>query len=118
MDLFAHCDGEVSDLMRDKAANLFSPSFRSAVKGSGKAGEGSSSARLLGGETAVRSHLIDATKEDEPLTKTMQKPFKRKGNSHGGYQRSKGKEGLSPGPEGGQGQGPEPGLGGGFCQRF
>ena len=75
MDLFAHCDKEVSDLMRDKAANLFSPSFRSAVKGSGKAGEGcSSSAGLLGREWAVRSRLSDATKEDELLTKTMQKP--------------------------------------------
>ena len=42
MDLFAHCDGEVSDLMRNEATNLFSPSFRSAVKG--KVGEGSSSA--------------------------------------------------------------------------
>ena len=51
MDLFAHSDGEVSDLMRDKAANLFSPSFRSAVKGSGRVtGEGSSPAGLLGGD--------------------------------------------------------------------
>ena len=41
----------------------------------------------------------------------MQKPFKKKGNNRGGYQRSKGKEGLGPGPEGGQGQGPEPGQG-------
>ena len=30
MDLFAHCDGEVSELMREKAANLFSPKYRSA----------------------------------------------------------------------------------------
>ena len=37
MDLFAHCDGEVSDLMRNKATNLFSPSFRSVMKG--KVGE-------------------------------------------------------------------------------
>ena len=89
MDLFAHCDGEVSDLMRDKAANLFNPSFRSTVKGSGKAGEGS--AGLLGGEAAVRSHLTDATKEDELLTKTMQKPFKgqKKGGNHGGYPKSR-----------------------------
>ena len=71
MDLFAHCDGEVSDLMRNKATNLFSPSFRSAMKG--KVGEGSSSAGLLGGETAVRTCLIDTTKEDELLSKTMQK---------------------------------------------
>ena len=40
-------------------------SFRSAVKGSGKAGEGSSSAGLLGGET--RSRLMDVIKEDELL---------------------------------------------------
>ena len=69
MDLFAHCDGEVADLMRDKAANLFSPSFRSAVKE--KAGEGSSPADLLGGETVVRSCLTDTTKEDEFLNKTI-----------------------------------------------
>lgn len=34
MDLFTHCDGEVSNLMKDKAANLFSPLYRSAAKGS------------------------------------------------------------------------------------
>ena len=45
-------------------------SFRSAVKGSRKAGEGSSSAGLLGGET--RSHLTDATKEGELLARSMQ----------------------------------------------
>ena len=45
-------------------------SFRSAVKGSGKAGEGSSSAGLLGGET--RSRLTDVIKEDELLTRSMQ----------------------------------------------
>ena len=39
MDLFAHCDGEVSDLMRDKAANLFSPSYRAAAKGSRRSTE-------------------------------------------------------------------------------
>ena len=40
MDLFAHCDGEVSDLMRDKAANLFSTLYRAAAKGSsGSTGE-------------------------------------------------------------------------------
>ena len=33
MDLFAHCDGELSGLMQDKAATLFSPAYRSAVKG-------------------------------------------------------------------------------------
>ena len=78
--------------MKDKAANIFSPSFRSAVKGLGKVGEGSSPAGQLGGEMAVRSCLIDATKEDELLTKTMQKPFKgpKKGNNCGSYQRSKG----------------------------
>ena len=91
MDLFAHCDGEVSDLMRDKAANLFSPSYRAAAKGSGKTAEGSSSG-LLGGESAVRSRLTDTTKEDELLSKTMQKPFKKKASNrggHGGHQRSR-----------------------------
>ena len=82
MDLFAHCDGEVSDLMRDKAANLFSPSYRAAAKGSGRSTEPNPSG-LLGGETAVRSWLADATKEDELLTKTMQKPFKKKASNRG-----------------------------------
>ena len=45
-------------------------SFRSAIIGSGKAGEGSSSAGLLGGET--RSRLTEATKEDELLARSMQ----------------------------------------------
>ena len=36
LDLFAHCDGEVSELMREKAAALFNPSFRAAARGSGK----------------------------------------------------------------------------------
>ena len=72
LDLFAHCDGEVSELMREKAAVLFNPSFRAAARGSGKptAGEGESSG-LLGGEAAVRSRLLEATKEDELLNKTM-----------------------------------------------
>ena len=93
MDLFAHCDGEVAELMRDKAANLFSPSYRSAVKGSGKVGESCSApAGLLGGETAVRSRLTDATKEDELLAKTMHKPYKgsRKGGHRGNYHKAKG----------------------------
>ena len=93
MDLFAHCDGEVAELMRDKAANLFSPTYRSAVKGVGKAGEISSApAGLLGGESVVRSRLAEATKEDELLAKTMHKPFKgaRKGGNRGSYRKSKG----------------------------
>ena len=49
---------------------ICSVSFRSAVKGSGKAGEGSSSAGLLGGET--RSRLTDVIKEDELLARSMQ----------------------------------------------
>ena len=91
MDLFGHCDGEVTDLMRDKAATLFSPSFRSAVKGRDKlTGD---KAGLLGGESEVRSRLSDATKEDELLAKTLHKPYKsyKKGNSRGGgYNRYKG----------------------------
>ena len=92
MDLFAHCDGEVAELMRDKAANLFSPPYRSAVKGSGKAGESCAApACLLGGESVVRSRLTDATKEDELLAKTMNKPYKgsRKGGNRGNH-KSKG----------------------------
>ena len=89
MDLFGHCDGEVTDLMRDKAATLFSPPYRSAVKGrsgdGGKAGDG-----LLGGETAVRSRLTDATKEDELLAKTVHKGFKGARKNYRGNQKSKG----------------------------
>ena len=70
IDLLALCDGEISVLRRDKAANLFSV-LQICHQGSGKAGEGSSSARLLGGET--RSHLMDTTKEDELLARSMQK---------------------------------------------
>ena len=87
MDLFGHCDGEVTDLMRDKSATLFSPSFRSAVKGG---------AKLTGDKAGlfeVRSRLSDATKEDELLAKTLHKPYKsfKKGNSRGGgYNRYKG----------------------------
>ena len=90
MDLFGHCDGEVTDLMRDKAATLFSPSFRSAVRGGAKAA--GDKAGLLGGESEVRSRLSDATKEDELLAKTLHKPYKsKKGNSRGGgYNRYKG----------------------------
>ena len=91
-DLFAHCDGELAELMRDKAANLFSPPYRSAVKGAGKAGESCTTpAGLLGGESVVRSSLTDATKEDELLAKTMYKPYKgsRKGGNRGNH-KSKG----------------------------
>ena len=85
LDLFAHCDGEVSKLMREKAAALFNPLYRAAAKGSGKpaAGEGVPSG-LLGGETEVRSCLVEATKEDELLAKTMNKPHKKKPSSRGG----------------------------------
>ena len=54
LDMFAHCDSEVMDLMRDKAANLFSPSYRAVAKGSGRSAESTSSG-LLGGGSAVRS---------------------------------------------------------------
>ena len=54
LDLFAHCDGEVSELMQEKAAALFNPSYRAAARGSGKPAEGEPSG-LLGGETAMRS---------------------------------------------------------------
>ena len=85
IDLFAHYDGEVSELMREKAAALFNPSFRAAARGSGKPSvDGSEPSGLLGGETAVRSRLVEATKEDEILTKTMNKSFKKRFGNHGG----------------------------------
>ena len=72
--------------MRNKAANLFSPSFRSAVKDVREAPVG-----LFGGETAIRSRLAEATKEDELLAKTLNKPFKsRKGGKRGGRNKYKG----------------------------
>ena len=71
LDLFAHCNGEITDLMRSKVANLFGPSFQAAAKGSGKPEEGTDG--LMGGESAMRARLHDATKEDELLKKTMQK---------------------------------------------
>ena len=92
MDLFAHCDGEVSELMREKAANLFSPTYRSAIKSSTKAGDTCSTSGLLGGEAAVRSRLADATKEDELLAKTIHKSYKgsRKSRNRGGYNKYRG----------------------------
>ena len=85
LDLFAHCDGEVSELMREKATYLFNPSFRAAARGSGKPtdGEGEVSG-LLGGDTLVRSRLLEATKEDELLNKTMLKPRKKPQNRGSG----------------------------------
>ena len=51
-----------------------------------------SGAGLLGGESAVRSRLTDATKKDELLAKTMNKPYResRKSGNRGNYQKSKG----------------------------
>ena len=92
LDLFSHCDGEVVDLMRDKASSLFNPSFRAAVKGSGGPSVDNPSG-LLGGEAAVRSRLSEATKEDDLLKKTMQKPYKKsgyRGGRSGGHQKSRG----------------------------
>ena len=65
LDLFAHCDEEVMDLMQSKAANLFGPSFWAAAEGLGKPEEGTEG--LMGGETAMRTRLHDATKDDELL---------------------------------------------------
>ena len=85
LDLFAHCDGEVSELMREKATVLFNPSFRAAARGSGKPTEGGGeSSGLLGGDTSVRSCLLEATKEDELLNKTMVKPQKKTQNRGSG----------------------------------
>ena len=71
--------------MQEKAAALFNPSYRAAARGSGKptAGDGEPLG-LLGGETAVRPQLVEATKEDELLSKTMKKPFKKRSNNRGG----------------------------------
>ena len=91
LDLFSHCDGEVVDLMRDKASSLFNPSFRAAVKGAGGPSMDNPSG-LLGGEAAVRSRLSEATKEDDLLKKTMQKPYKKsgyRGGRSGGRQKSR-----------------------------
>ena len=62
---------------------MFNPSYRSAAKGSGKDSEDGPSG-LFGGEAALRTRLSDATKEDELLTKTMQKPFKKRESNRGG----------------------------------
>ena len=62
---------------------MFNPSYMSAAKSAGKVSEDGPSG-LLGGEAAVRTCLSDATKEDELLSKTMQKPFKRKESNRGG----------------------------------
>ena len=78
MDLFAHCDGELSGLMQDKAATLFSPTYRSAVKGS--RAEQDPPLGLFGGEKAVRSKLSEASKEDDLLTKTINRPNKSRRN--------------------------------------
>ena len=60
-------------MMLDKAATLFSTSYRSAMKGGGKC---TGEANDLGGDTAVRSRHVDVTKEDELLiAKTLHKPY-------------------------------------------
>ena len=78
MDLFAHCDGELSGLMQDKAATLFSPAYRAAVKG-GRT-EQDPSLGLFGGEKAVRSKLSEASKEDDLLKKTINRPNRSRKN--------------------------------------
>ena len=81
MDLFAHCDGELSGLMQDKAATLFSPAYRSAVKGNRT--EQDPPLGLFGGEKAVRSKLSEASKEDDLLNKTINKPNRSRKNYKG-----------------------------------
>ena len=91
MDLYAHCDGELADMMRDKAATLFNPSYRSAVKSGVKgSGVGGDVSGLLGGESAVRSRLSEATKEDDLLAKTINKPQRARKGSYGSRYRNKG----------------------------
>ena len=81
LDMHAHVDGEMRDMMRDKASNLFLPSYRGAVKGSylsrGER-EKLDPAGLLGGEDQIRSRLSEATKEDELLKKTLAKGYQAK----------------------------------------
>ena len=87
MDLFAHCDGELAGLMQDKAANLFSPAYRSAVKGSRN--EQDPPLGLFGGEKAVRSKLSDASKEDDLLAKTINKSSRSRKNFKGKQNKSR-----------------------------
>ena len=54
------------------AANLFRPAYRSAVKASRT--EQDPPLGLFGGEKAVRSKLSEASKEDDLLAKTIDKP--------------------------------------------
>ena len=86
LDLFAHCDGELAELMREKAIVLFSPAFRAAARGDPrKAAEGEEEvAGLLGGDNSVRSRLQEAAKEDELLAKTMVKARKTPQSRGGG----------------------------------
>ena len=86
LDLFAHCDGELTELMREKAIVLFSPAFRAAARGDPrKAAEGEEEvAGLLGGDNLVRSRLQEAAKEDELLAKTMVKARKTPQGRGGG----------------------------------
>ena len=94
LDLFAHCDGEVTDLMRDKAVNLFNPTYRSAAMGSAKSVRGTEG--LFGGEAVMRTCLSDATKEDELLNKTVLKPStKRKAGNCGGHGDQRSRKGRS-----------------------
>jgi hypothetical protein len=94
MDLYSHCDGELADMMRDKAATLFNPSYRSAVKGGVRrsGGSGAEVTGLLGGDSAVRSRLTEATKEDELLAKTINKPQRARKSGFGSRYRNKGRK--------------------------
>ena len=74
----SYCDGELSGLMQDKAATLFSPAYRAAVKG-GRT-EQDPSLGLFGGEKAVRSKLSEASKEDDLLKKTINRPNRSRKN--------------------------------------
>ena len=91
LDMHAHCDGEHRDMMRDKAAGLFHPSFRGAVKGNNlsrverdKLAPGG----LLDGEDQIRSRLSEATKGDELLKKAMSRGYPPK--RHYGKKRGSG----------------------------
>ena len=77
LDLHAHCDGEMRDMMKDKASHLFSPPFRNAVLGRGLSRsekDKMQSEGILDGESQIRSRLAEATKEDELLKKAINRP--------------------------------------------
>ena len=94
LELYAHCDGSLRDLVRYKLAGLFRPRLRDSAQGNDlsrldyfifwftyasfsrvekEALEGGSKG-LLGGEEVIRARLDAATKTDDLLKKSLIKP--------------------------------------------